>query len=121
MVVVDSVPAAHRGVRTVAPFKPPTQSRKVAPKGKVVSCPMTQPHACKVTRIATPMPEVTDVAAPLPPIAGPSCVSHAPIFEVADGSGNKQVGKGAPASSGKCSLGLLMRFTDHGHPSFWYA
>src|SRR5882724_5119928 len=121
MAVVDSVPAAHRGVRTMAPVKPPTQSRKVTPKGKAVSHPMMRPCARKVTQIMTPMPEVTDVAAPLPPIAGPSWVSCAPLFEVADGSGDEQVGKGAPTSSGKCSLGLLWRFTDHGHPSFWYA
>src|SRR5882724_4554066 len=95
MAVIDSVPAACRGVRTVAPVKPPTQSRKVASKGKAVSHPTTRPHAHKVTRIVTPMPEVTDVAAPLPPVTGPSRASCAPIFEVADGSGDKQVEKGA--------------------------
>src|SRR5882724_3421083 len=121
MAVVDSVPAAHHGVRTVAPVKPPTQSRKVASKGKAVSRPMTRLHVRKVTRIATPMLEVTDVATPLPPVAGPSRASRAPLFEVADGSGDKQVEKGAPTSSGKHSLGLPWWFTDHGHPSFWYA
>src|SRR5882724_2812293 len=110
MVVVDLVPTAHHGVRTVAPVKPPTQSRKVVPKGKAVSHPMMQPCEHKVTQIATLTPEVTDLATPLPPVAGPSQGSHAPLFEEADGSGDEKVGKGAPASSGKCSLGLLLQF-----------
>jgi len=122
MAVVDSVPAAHHGVRTVAPVKLPTQSRKVVSKGKAVSHPTTRLRARKVTQIATPMLEVADVAAPpLPPVAGPSRASRAPLFEVADGSGNEQVEKGAPASSGKRSLGLPWWFTDCGHPSFLYA
>src|SRR5882724_3733884 len=121
MVVVDPVPVARRGVRTMAPVKRPTQSRKVAPKGKAVPHPTTRLCARKFTRIATPMPEVTDIAAPLPPIASPSRASRAPLFEEAAGSGDEQVRRGAPASSGKCSLGLSLRFTDHGHHSFWYA
>src|SRR5882724_365019 len=108
MVVVDPVPVARRGVRTVAPVKRPTQSRKVAPKGKAVPRPTTRPRARKFTRIATPTPEVTDVAAPLPPIAGPSRASHAPLFEEAAGLGDEQVGRGAPTSSGKCPLGSLV-------------
>ena len=120
--VVDVVPATHHQVHsTVAPVEPPTQSRKVVSKGKAVSRPTMRPRAHKVTRIATPTPEVTNVATPLPPIAGPSWASHAPLFEAADRSGDEQVGKDAPTSSGKCSLGLPWRFADHGHPSFWYA
>src|SRR5882724_12879992 len=121
MVVVDSVPAARCGVRTMAPVKCPTQSRKVAPKGKVVPHPTVRLRVRKFTQIATLTPEVTDVAAPLPPITGPSQASHAPLFEEAVGSGDEQVGRGAPASSGKCSLGLSLRFTDCGHHSFWYS
>src|SRR5882724_1508242 len=121
MVVVDSVPEARRGVQTVAPVKCPTQSRKVVPKGKAVPHPTARPCAHKFTRIVTLTPEVTDVVAPLPPIAGPSRASRAPLFEEAAGSGDEQVGGGAPASSGKCSLGLSLRSTDRGHHSFWYA
>src|SRR5882724_10922876 len=91
MVVVDPVPVARHGVRTVAPVKRPTQSRKVAPKGKAVPRPTTRPRVHKFTRIATPMPEVTDVVAPLPPIASPSRASRAPPFEEAAGSGDEQV------------------------------
>jgi len=91
------------------------------PKGKAVPHPTTRPHARKFTRIATPTPEVTDVVAPLPPIAGPSRASRAPLFEEAARSGDEQVGRVAPASSGKCPLGPLLRFTDCGHHSFWYA
>ena len=86
--VVDSVPTAHRGVQTVAPVKPPTQSRKVASKGKAVPCPTMQPHVCKVTQIVAPMPEVADVAAPHPPVAGPSRASCGPLFEDAVRSGD---------------------------------
>jgi len=101
--VVDLVPTACHGVQTVAPVKPPTQSRKVMPKGKAVPHPTMQLHACKVTWIMTLMPEVAEVEAPHPPIAGPSRASCGPLFEEAVRSGDEQVRMGA---SGKCFLGL---------------
>ena len=88
------------------------------PKGKAVPHPTMQLHACKVTWIMTLMPEVAEVEAPHPPIAGPSRASHGPLFKEAVDSGDEQVRTGA---SGKCFLGLPLRFTDRGHHSFWYA
>jgi len=88
--VVDSVPAAHHHVHlTVAPVKPPTQLKKVTSKGKAIPHPTTQPHACKVTWIASPMSEVTGVKVPSPPITGPSWASHAPLFEEPVGLGEE--------------------------------
>ena len=80
--VVDLVPAArHHFCLTVAPVKPPTQSKKVASKGKAIHRPTTQPHVHKVTRITSPTPEVARVEVPSPPIAGPSWAIHVPLFE----------------------------------------
>src|SRR5882724_3927565 len=93
--VVDAVLAAHHWVHlTVAPVKPPTQSRKVASKGKAVPCLTMRLCVFKVTQIVTPMPEVAKVGVPPPPIAGPSQMSHASLFEEAFGSGDKDVSKG---------------------------
>ena len=119
--VVDSMPSACRVFWTMAPVKPPTQPRKVAPKGKAVPHPTMRPCVHKVTQIVTLMPEVAKAEAPPPPIAVPSQASHSPLFEEAFGLGDEQVGKGAPTSSGKCSLGLSVRFTDCGCHSFWHA
>src|SRR5882724_1033144 len=58
------------------------------------------------------MPEVAKVEAPLPPISGPSEVSCTPLFEELVRSGDDNVGKEAPVSSGKCFLDLMLRFTD---------
>src|SRR5882724_7543041 len=110
--VVESVPMAHRGVLTMAPVKPPTHPRKAALKGKVIPCPTTWLHAHKVTQIATPTPEVTAIEAPPPPVSGLNRVRCAPLFEEAVGSGDEQVGKVAPTSSGKCHLGPQLQFTD---------
>jgi len=86
MKVVDPVPAGCRCVRlTMAPAKPLTQLKRVASKGKAVTRPTTQPRTCKVTRIASPMPEVIEVGVPPPPIAGPSQVSRAPLLEEPSG------------------------------------
>jgi len=86
---------------TVAPVKPLTQSKKVVSKGKVVPHPTTQPHAHKVTRIASPMPEVADVEVPYLPITGPSQAGCAPLFEELVRSGDDHVGMEAPVPSGK--------------------
>ena len=102
MMVLDLVPAAHHHIRlTVAPVKPPTQTKRVTSKGKAVPCPTTRLHVCKVTWIMRPMPEVAKVEALSPPIAGPSQAGHAPLFEEPVGLGDDNVGKEAPASSGK--------------------
>jgi len=63
MMVVDSVPAAHCGVWTMAPAKPPTHPGRLHPKG---GGPLIQQRDClrKVTQIVTPMPEVTEVEPP---------------------------------------------------------
>src|SRR5882724_6820332 len=82
MKVVDPVPAGcHHVHLTMAPAKPPTQSKRVMSKGKAVRHPTTQPCARKVTWIPSPMPEVVEVGVPPPPIAGPSQASRAPLFE----------------------------------------
>src|SRR5882724_8868465 len=105
----------------MAPVKPLTHPRGAASKGKAVPCPTTRPHVRKVTQIATPMPEVATVEAPPPPIVGPSWARCAPLFEEAEVSGDDRVEKGAPASSGKCFMGLPVRFTDCGCYSIWHS
>ena len=94
--VVELVPMAHHGVRTMAPVKPLTHPRKATSKGKVVPHPTTWPRAHKVTRIATPTPEVTAAEAPPPPIAGPSRERRAPQFEEAVRSGGEQGWENGP-------------------------
>jgi len=79
-------------------------------KGKAVPHPTTRPRARKVTRVASPTPEVAIVEAPPPPVAGPSQVGRAPLFEGAVGSSDERVGKGAPASSGEYFCGPSVRF-----------
>ena len=102
MKVVDLVPAGHRRIHlTMAPAKPPTQSKRVASKGKAVTRPTTQPHVHKVTQIASPMPEVIEVGVPPPPIAGPSQASHTPLFKDPIRLGDDDVRKEAPAPSGR--------------------
>src|SRR5882724_527826 len=104
----------------MAPVKPPTHPMKAASKGKVVPRPTMWLCAHKVTWIATPMPEVAAVEAPPPPIAGPSRVRRAPLFEEAVGSRDEQVGKVAPVSSGRCYLGPQLQFTDCACHSLWH-
>jgi len=70
-------------------------------KGKAVPHPTTQPHAHKVTRIMTPMPEVDEVVIPPPPITRPSQACCSPLFAEPNGSGDEHVWKGAPMSSGE--------------------
>ena len=101
-VVVDSLPAAHHWVRlNVAPVKPPTQPKRAASKGKATSRPTTRPRPRKVTRVASPTPEVADVEVLPPPIAGPSRVGRSPLFVDSVGSGDDHIEKGAPTSSGE--------------------
>jgi len=65
---VDSGPVAPCWIQqTVAPVRPPTQSKRVATKGKAASHPVMQPWARKVTQIASPTPEIV---APTTPVAG---------------------------------------------------
>ena len=102
MVVVESVPAAHRRVRlNVAPVKPLTQPKRAASKGKAVSRPTMQLHMCKVTRLMSPTPEVTKVEVLPSPITGPSRVGHPSLFVDSVRSGDDHIGKGAPMSSGE--------------------
>src|SRR5882724_13499008 len=97
MVVVYSVPSARRRVRlNVAPVKPPTQLKRAASKGKVVSRPTTRPHMHKVTQLASPTPEVAEVEVLPSPIAGPSQVGHPPLFVDSVRSGDDHTRKGAP-------------------------
>src|SRR5882724_4679447 len=102
MVIVDSVPAARRRVRlNVAPVKPLTQPKRAASKGKATSRSTTRPRARKVTRVASPTPEVAKVEVPPPPIAGPSRAARPPLFVDSVGSGDDHIERGAPASSGE--------------------
>jgi len=101
MVVVESVPAARQVRLNVAPVKPPTQPKRAASKGKVVSHPMTRLCAYKVTRLASPTPEVTEGEVLPSPIAGPSRAGRPPLFVDSVRSGDDHIGKGAPMSSGE--------------------
>ena len=69
----------------------------------------------------TPMPEVAEVEVPPPPIAGPSRVSHSPLFAEEVGLGDEHIGMGAPTSSDECCLCLLLPFTEFGSLSVWHA
>ena len=96
------MPAARRQVRlTVAPVNPPPPPKRAASKGKVVPRPMMWPHAHKVTRLASPTPEVAGVKVPPLPIAGPSGTGNAPLFTESVGLGDAPVRKEVPASSGE--------------------
>ena len=100
--VVDSVPAARHWVRlNVAPVEPPTQLKRTASKGKVVSHPMMRLCMCKVTQFMSSTPEVTEVEVLPPPIAGPNQAGHSPLFVDSVRSGDDHIGKEAPASSGE--------------------
>jgi len=101
-VVVESIPAARHWVRlNVAPVKPPTQLKRAASKGKVVSRPTTRPHVRNVTCLMSPTPEVAKGEVLPSPIAGPSRVGRPPLFVDLVGSGDDYTGKGAPVSSGE--------------------
>jgi len=54
------------------------------------SCDVTVAH--KVTRIASPAPDVVGVMAPTPPVAGPSQKDHLALFEDSIMSGDEGVG-----------------------------
>src|SRR5882724_3106495 len=100
MVVVESVPAARRRVRlNVAPVKPPTQPKRAASKGKVVSHPTTRPCTRKFTCLLSPTPEVSEGEVLPSPIAVPSRAGRPPLFVDSVGSGDDHTGKGAPTSS----------------------
>src|SRR5882724_3907396 len=80
--VVDSRPVAPRRARqTVAPVDPPIQPQRVANKGKAVSRPTTRPRPRKVTRVASPTPDIVEVLVPMPSVAGPSRVGPPVLFE----------------------------------------
>jgi len=85
----------------VAPIKPPTQSKRVAAKGKAASHPTTRPWACKVMQIMSPTPEVAEVAAPITPVIGPSWANHPSLFEEPVMSWDEGIRKDAPMTSGK--------------------
>jgi len=79
----------------------PTKPKKVAAKGKEVTCPVTQLQACKVTHVTSPLPEV---AVPAPLVASPSRVTCPPLFEKTTLSGEKDIGsrgKGVPKTLGE--------------------
>src|SRR5882724_9642110 len=73
----------------------------VVVEGKATSHSTTRPCARKVTRVASPTPEVAEVEVPPPPIAGPSRAAHLPLFVDSVGSGDDHIERGAPASSGE--------------------
>src|SRR5882724_2584232 len=75
---VDSRPIAPHWVRqTVAPVRPPTQSKWTTTKGKAASHPVTRLQPRKVTRIMSPTPEVM---VPTTPVAGPSRLEKVALF-----------------------------------------
>ena len=81
IVVYPGLVAPCQAHQTVAPVNHPTQSKQVATKGKAASRPMTCPQACKVTRVTSPMPEVIEVLALTPPVAGLSQMGPPALFE----------------------------------------
>ena len=85
----------------MAPVEPLAHSKKVVSKGKAVLHLTMQLWARNVTQIATPTPEVDVVMVPPPPIAGPIRAPHGPLFTEPNGSGDEQIRKGAPVSSGE--------------------
>ena len=94
--VVDLVAVSlHRDCPMVAPAKPPTQPKWVAAKGKgkAVLHPMIRPHACKVTRVTSPMLEVVKVVA-LTPVTGPSREDLPALFEAPVVLGGEGIGRG---------------------------
>jgi len=76
--------------------------KRVAAKGKAeaVTRPVTRPGARKVTQIASPIPEIVEVAAPKP-VTGPSQGDHPALFEGSVEMGEKAVGNDAGANPGK--------------------
>ena len=91
MVVESMAAASHPVFQVVDPTKPATQPKRVTARGWGGSCPMTRPHACKVTHFISPSPEATIAA---PPVAGPSQMAQLPLFEEPAVSGGNEVGPG---------------------------
>jgi len=85
----------------VAPPMPAIQpTKKVTTKGKTVSHQATQPWAHKVMGVISPLPDVTEVPGPNPPVAGLSMVMlH--LFKELALSGGEEVGPGVGESSGE--------------------
>src|SRR5882724_3180617 len=80
--VVDPRPVAPcRARQTVAPVDPPIQPQHVATKGKAASHPTTRPQPRKVTRVASPTPDIVKGLVPTPSVAGPSRVGPPVLFE----------------------------------------
>src|SRR5882724_8062660 len=119
MLAVEPGPIAPCCVRqTVAPVVAPTPLKRTA-KGKAVLCPTMHPWARKVTRIASPTPEVAETVDLTPPIAGPSREGFPALFEGPIESGDEGV-RGTPgATSGKSWCWLLVWVvTDRGPVAF---
>src|SRR5882724_5111495 len=80
--VVDPRPVSPRRARqTVAPVNPPIQPKRVATKGKAASHSTTRPRPRKVTRVASPTPDIVEGLVPTPSVAGPSRVGPPVLFE----------------------------------------
>ena len=56
----------------------------------------------------SPMPEITEVAAPIPPVTGPSWANCPSLFKEPVMSGGEGIGKDAPVTSGECPKTLLL-------------
>ena len=107
--------ASHPVFQVVDPTKPATQPKRVTARGWGGSCPMTRPHACKVTHFISPSPEATIAA---PPVAGPSQMAQPPFFEEPALLGGDEVGSGGPVSPCKCHNRLYRCALTDSHSDF---